>query len=132
MSIDINKTSETSLRPDKCPHACPRPQSNLPTCSDESSQTRQSSDTSSHFSNEFFEIRRSGLSGVGAFAVRDLKKGQKILTEPVLLKADAFSVYDEYDKLTAAQKKAYNSLFSHCPEHATELERIRDICDKNR
>lgn len=58
--------------------------------------------------------------------------GQMILTEPVLLKANSLGIYNEYDKLTPTQQRAYNGLCSHCPRHATGLERIRNIYDTNR
>ncbi|PNH44297.1 hypothetical protein VD0004_g3312 [Verticillium dahliae] len=39
------------------------------------------------FSNEFFEIRKSPLGGMGAFAVQDLSPGDMILTERAIVRS---------------------------------------------
>ncbi|KAK8104252.1 uncharacterized protein PG998_011285 [Apiospora kogelbergensis] len=66
-----------------------------------------------HYSNRFFEIRKSSLAGYGAFASQDLGWGQKILVEPELFRADHVSLYDEFDKLTEGSQQAFERMTAH-------------------
>ncbi|KAK8000339.1 hypothetical protein PG990_012939 [Apiospora arundinis] len=66
-----------------------------------------------HYRNRFFEIRKSGIAGYGAFASQDLQWGQKILVEPELFRADHVSLYDEFDKLTDASQQAFKRMAAH-------------------
>ncbi|KAM0349658.1 hypothetical protein ACHAPU_003487 [Fusarium lateritium] len=52
------------------------------------------------FENEHFAIKRSEIAGWGAFAVRELKHGDKILVEKPLLSADTTTLFREFDKLS--------------------------------
>ncbi|KAF5570722.1 set 5 [Fusarium phyllophilum] len=56
------------------------------------------------FRNEFFVVRRSFIAGWGAFAVKDLEVGDKILVERPLFTADNNTLYKEFDKLDEASQ----------------------------
>jgi hypothetical protein len=62
------------------------------------------------FSNEFFEVKRSGLGGWGAFATIKLKCGDHILFEKPLLNADQNSLYKDYDRLDVESQAVVMSL----------------------
>ncbi|KAK3329504.1 hypothetical protein B0H66DRAFT_27846 [Apodospora peruviana] len=59
---------------------------------------------------EYFEIRESKLGGLGAFAVKDLKKGDLILVEKPVLKTTNFNLIRDFYNLDDDAKKVYLSL----------------------
>ncbi|KAI1157763.1 hypothetical protein F5B18DRAFT_643823 [Nemania serpens] len=65
------------------------------------------------FSNGFLEIKKSPISGFGAFAVRDLEPFTPILIERELFNANSFNLYQKLDALTEEQRKAYRTLHGH-------------------
>ncbi|KAK4157777.1 hypothetical protein C8A00DRAFT_29314 [Chaetomidium leptoderma] len=74
---------------------------------------------------EFFTIRRSALGGLGAFAARELKRGQTILVESPLLRTTHFQILPDYYNLSKAAKKAYLSL--HGAENGDPFSRVERI-----
>ncbi|KAF5000090.1 hypothetical protein FGRMN_2024 [Fusarium graminum] len=52
------------------------------------------------FENEYFAVKRSEIAGWGAFAVRELKYGDRILVEKPLFTADSTTLFREFDKLS--------------------------------
>jgi hypothetical protein len=65
------------------------------------------------FKNEFFQIRKSLLAGFGAFALQDLHRGQTILVEKSLFRANDITLYDEIDKLTPSNKQEFERMHAH-------------------
>lgn len=65
------------------------------------------------YGNEYFEIARSNVAGWGAFATRDLTKGDVILREIPLFVAETDKVFHEFYKLDENAKKVALSLHSH-------------------
>ncbi|KAI3324501.1 hypothetical protein HD806DRAFT_533963 [Xylariaceae sp. AK1471] len=66
-----------------------------------------------NFNNGFFEVKKSAISGYGAFAVRDLDPYTPILVERELFNANSFDLYNKLDTLTEEQKKAFHRLHGH-------------------
>lgn len=62
------------------------------------------------FSNEFIEVRSSPISGLGVFAVKDLRYGDVILAEYPLLRTTARLVFRDFEDLDEGGKRAYMSL----------------------
>lgn len=67
-------------------------------------------DSSSLFNNTFFAITPSPISGWGAFALRDLHKGECILAETPLFTATPSSLFKEFAKLTSGDRGVVWSL----------------------
>ncbi|RYP52758.1 hypothetical protein DL768_002187 [Monosporascus sp. mg162] len=65
------------------------------------------------FSNRYFAIKRSDISGLGAFAQRDLKRGWTIHVERAVIEATEKTFYDELDKLTPDLKQAFSRLHAY-------------------
>lgn len=65
------------------------------------------------YGNEYFEIAKSSVAGWGAFATRDLTKGDVILREIPLFVAETDEVFHEFYKLDGSAKKVALSLHSH-------------------
>ncbi|KAI1425752.1 hypothetical protein F5Y12DRAFT_344130 [Xylaria sp. FL1777] len=65
------------------------------------------------FNNGFLEVKRSPVSGFGAFAVCDLKPYTPILIERELFNANYFDLYQKLDALTEEQLRAYHALHGH-------------------
>lgn len=65
------------------------------------------------YSNEYFEIAKSNVAGWGAFAMRDLTKGDVILREIPLFVAETDKIFHEFYKLDESAKKVALSLHSH-------------------
>ncbi|RYP10651.1 hypothetical protein DL764_000535 [Monosporascus ibericus] len=65
------------------------------------------------FSNRYFAIKRSDISGLGAFAQRDLKRGWTIHVERAVIEATEDTLYDELDKLTPDLKQAFSRLHAY-------------------
>ena len=76
---------------------------------------------------EFFQIRPSRLGGLGAFAARELRRGQTILVELPLLRTTHFSLMPDYDKLSEAAKKAYLSLHGSDGDPYSRIQRIQRL-----
>ncbi|KAM6485100.1 hypothetical protein HDV62DRAFT_403860 [Trichoderma sp. SZMC 28011] len=57
------------------------------------------------YSNEYFEIAKSNVAGWGAFAMRDLTKGDVILREIPLFVAETDKIFHEFYKLDESAKK---------------------------
>jgi hypothetical protein len=74
---------------------------------------------------EFFQVQRSDLGGLGAFATRDLTRGQKILEERPLLRTTHFRLLPDYHNLSDAAKKAYLSL--HDGENGDQFSKVERI-----
>ncbi|KAK1767048.1 hypothetical protein QBC33DRAFT_587269 [Phialemonium atrogriseum] len=62
------------------------------------------------FRNEFFEVRPSSLLGFGAFAVKELKYGDCILTERPLMRTTGMGLFKDFDDLDEEDKQIYMSL----------------------
>ncbi|KAL7906130.1 hypothetical protein GGI35DRAFT_482914 [Trichoderma velutinum] len=65
------------------------------------------------YRNEYFEVAKSSVAGWGAFATRDLTKGDVILREMPLFVAETDKVFHEFYKLDGSAKKVALSLHSH-------------------
>lgn len=52
------------------------------------------------FENEHFAVKRSKIAGWGAFAVRELKRGDRILVEKPLFTANNTTLFKDFDKLS--------------------------------
>lgn len=76
--------------------------------------------------NELLVIKKSKLGGLGAFAAKDLKYGDKLLEETPILRTNNWGICNEYDSLSAEDKELFHSLhkFSSNP-NAHEIEKIR-------
>ena len=73
----------------------------------------------------FFKVQRSNLGGLGAFATRDLTRGQIILEERPLLRTTHFRLLPDYHNLSDAAKKAYLSL--HDGENGDQFSKVERI-----
>ncbi|KAL2166914.1 hypothetical protein VTG60DRAFT_2022 [Thermothelomyces hinnuleus] len=73
----------------------------------------------------FFTIRPSKLGGLGAFATRDLRRGETILTERPLLRTTHFRLMLDYYNLSDAAKKTYLSL--HGGEDGDRFGRVERV-----
>lgn len=62
------------------------------------------------FRNEFFEVRPSSLLGFGAFAAKELKYGDCILTERPLMRTTGMGLFKDFDDLDEEDKQIYMSL----------------------
>jgi hypothetical protein len=67
-----------------------------------------------------FIIRESALSGNGAFALRDLVKGEEVLVERALFHAHKSTLYNEFDKLSLSDQKAFRQLHAYFPSPNTD------------
>ncbi|GAB1310222.1 hypothetical protein MFIFM68171_00432 [Madurella fahalii] len=94
-----------------------------------SSSYLYNSGVSKHGFKRFFEIRPSRLGGLGAFAVRELRKGDVILVEKPLLLSDNFGLRSAFDKLSEAEKEIYLNL--HCGDNCTQFNKIEKIKQRN-
>ncbi|KAI0421802.1 hypothetical protein F5X98DRAFT_223685 [Xylaria grammica] len=66
-----------------------------------------------NFNNGFLEVKKSPVSGYGAFAVRDLEPYTPVLIERELFNANTYDLYQKLDALTVEQMIAYRNLHSH-------------------
>jgi hypothetical protein len=78
------------------------------------------------FSNEFFTVRASPLAGLGAFAAKELKYGDKILVESPLLRTNGVNLFRDFAKLDEEKKKMYMSL------HGFSLKKDAHVIEKIR
>lgn len=77
---------------------------------------------------DFFRILPSPLGGLGAFAARELKRGQAILAERPLLRTTHFRLMPDYHDLSEAAKRAYLSLHgSEDGDPFSRVERIKQL-----
>ena len=60
--------------------------------------------------NELFEVRRSSLSGLGAFAKQELRKGDVILEEEPLLVSSYRNLSETFEALDKTAKHVALSL----------------------
>lgn len=67
------------------------------------------------FRNDSFHISKSGIAGWGAWAAKDLRRGEIILQELPILKASPVTLYEEFSQLDANAKGIILKL------HANEL-----------
>ncbi len=78
---------------------------------------------------DFFRILPSPLGGLGAFAVRELRRGQTILVERPLLRTTHFRLMPDYHDLSEATKRVYLSL--HGGEDGDRFSRVERIKQLN-
>ena len=76
---------------------------------------------------ESFLLRPSRLGGLGAFAARELRRGETILVEPPLLRTTNFRLMPDYHKLSEAAKKAFLSLHGGDGDPFSRVERIQRL-----
>lgn len=69
-----------------------------------------SHETATTSENAFFQILPSSLGGYGAFATRDLYRGDIILRERPLLISEHHHFYDKFTKLTLEQREVFEDL----------------------
>jgi hypothetical protein len=65
------------------------------------------------FENDFFRVGKSAVAGWGAFATKDLAKGDVILTEIPLFVATNADLFEEFDNLDSNDMNIALSLHSH-------------------
>jgi hypothetical protein len=109
---DGTETPSPAEEKDDCPPAPP------PSPADPTQKTKGTFE-------DFFEIRPSKLGGLGAFAVRELKRNEIILVERPLLRTTHFRLMLDYCNLSEAKKKAYLSL--HGAEDGDRFTRVERI-----
>ncbi|TGJ87619.1 hypothetical protein E0Z10_g1141 [Xylaria hypoxylon] len=66
-----------------------------------------------NFNNGFLEVKKSPVSGYGAFAACDLEPYTPVLIEHELFNANSFDLYQKLDALTKEQMIAYHNLHGH-------------------
>ncbi|KAL2133824.1 hypothetical protein VTI74DRAFT_1590 [Chaetomium olivicolor] len=76
-----------------------------------------------------FTIQPSKLGGLGAFAVRELKRGETILVERPLLRTTQFRLLSDFRTLSEAAKEAYLGL--HGGEGGDPFGRVERIKQMN-
>ena len=76
---------------------------------------------------EFFKIQPSRLGGLGAFAVRELRRGETILVERPLLRTTHFQLLPDFHKLSEAAREAFLSLHSGEGDRFSRVERIKNL-----
>ena len=75
--------------------------------------------------NGCFVIRPSALGGLGAFALRELCRGEHILVEEPLFRTTLFHMPHELDKLAPEKRAQFDALTGHHPDpNASTAERI--------
>jgi hypothetical protein len=82
--------------------------------------TDPSENTEVIFENSYFQVRRSQLAGWGAFAVRPLEKGDKILVEKPLFTATNQTLFDGFANLSKRLRDVAYNLHAN-----SNLERIK-------
>ena len=82
---------------------------------------------SQHHFEGFFRIRESKLGGLGAFAARDLKKGETILVEKPLVWTTHFGLMRAFNSLSEAKQAEYLSLHAGEGEPYNLVERIKNL-----
>lgn len=93
------------------------------------SSEADSNESKSETAERLFEIRPSKLGGLGAFALRELWKGDIILVEEPLLKTTHFGLRRAFDKLSEPEKQIYMNL--HCGENCSPFKKIEEIKQRN-
>jgi hypothetical protein len=78
---------------------------------------------------QFFRIQPSRLGGLGAFAVRELKRGETILVEKPILRTTHFRLMPDYHSLSEEAKRVYLSL--HGGEDGDPFSRVERIKSLN-
>jgi hypothetical protein len=79
------------------------------------------------FANEHFEVRESKVAGLGAFATKNLQKGDLILYEAPLVKSDMAGLFSKIDKMTSLEKDIFFSLARWSrKEDASDAEKVAD------
>ena len=73
------------------------------------------------FENSYFQVKRSQLAGWGAFAIRRLEKGDKILVEKPLFTATNHTLFDGFANLSKPLRNVAYSLHAN-----SNLERIKN------
>ncbi|KAH0489308.1 hypothetical protein TgHK011_009744 [Trichoderma gracile] len=69
--------------------------------------------TSPEYRNEYFQVAKSRVAGWGAFATRDLKRGEVILREIPLFVAESHNILREFHKLSVQDREVALSLHAH-------------------
>jgi hypothetical protein len=79
------------------------------------------------FANDFFEVKESNVAGLGAFAVKRLEKGQRILVETPLLETNMTGLFGKVDSMTKLEKAVFFSLAGWSrKEDASDTEKVAD------
>jgi hypothetical protein len=123
-------TGQTDL--DVEDHTAPSGDNEKPINGQQHSPCPQQSGCPSHLGRDFqqfFEIRPSRLGGVGAFAVRALKKDEIILVEEPLLRTTWFYLRRAFSNLSEADKNTYLNL--HCDDRCCPFKKIEQIMQRN-
>ncbi|KAI1759276.1 hypothetical protein GGR53DRAFT_523992 [Hypoxylon sp. FL1150] len=66
-----------------------------------------------NYKNEYFEVKKSRLGGFGAFAKKDLKRGEVILVEKPTLKANPWNFYGELEALAPELQATISRMHGH-------------------
>ncbi|KAM7193576.1 hypothetical protein V8F20_008349 [Naviculisporaceae sp. PSN 640] len=73
----------------------------------------------------YFEIKKSPVGGLGAFAVRDLFKGDIILMEAPILRTTGLGLFQDFRALDKDTQQIYLSLHAVEAQGVHKIERIR-------
>lgn len=78
-----------------------------------------------NFFNEYFEVKESPIAGLGAFAVKDIARGEHILFETPLIVTSAAELLRDVSGLCETGKRIFYSLHGHSKkENAVTEEKI--------
>ena len=65
------------------------------------------------FRNRYFEIKPSPISGLGIFALQDIKRGATILIEKAILITSERTIYSDLEELSPANLESFFRLHAH-------------------
>lgn len=88
--------------PGPAPEPEPRPRQDVPSLASEDVVQTLSADP--YFRNTYFEVRHSHIAGLGAFAIKDLVRGDIILREKPLFISDNMHLYEDFSNIDQRAK----------------------------
>lgn len=90
------------------PEPEPRPRQDIPSLASE--EVIQTLSADPYFRNTCFEVRHSQIAGLGAFAIKDLVRGDIILREKPLFISDNMRLYEDFSSIDQQAKTVALSL----------------------
>lgn len=87
--------------------------------------TRDSSGNTKYNYQSYFEIKESPVGGLGAFAVKDLYKGDIILMEAPILRTNGFDLFKDFRALDKDTREIFLSLHAVEEDGVNKIGRIR-------
>ena len=77
------------------------------------------------YTSDVLQVRKSDLGGFGMFAVKDLPYREHILMERCLAHADYTSSVDQFNSLSAVDRKLFLDLHGYNPDDDTMEARVK-------